>query len=951
MSGGIEMKYTDENDSDFIDLDKQIESPETSIKNKKPKKKGKVRKFFKWVGIVFLVGFLLAVIAVIAVAIKAKPLIDSAKITAYEKMANIDKNTFMLLEDTKVFDASGTQIGEINISNFQYAEISEISKYIQDGYIAVEDVRFMTHNGIDLKAIARAGVSLIKNKGSVTQGGSTITQQVLKNNVIGTDIGIWDRKILEIFLAPEFEKMFSKADIMEFYCNSNFYSNNCYGVETASQYYFGKSAKDVTLAEAALIVGISNNPSRYNPVKHPDAAIEKRQFVLSRMLEEEKITQAEFDEANKEELTLVLSREKRGKESYMVSYALYSAALKLMEIEGFEFKYTFKTEEEYKNYKEAYSDLYGEMANKVRGGGYEIYTSLDTVKQAKLQEILDNMMKGYKEKSEDGRFTMQSAATIVDNNTGYVVAIVGGRGTEDEYNRGYQGFRQPGSSIKPLVSYAPAFETGEFYPSLKIKDEKVKNGPNNVNNRFIGNISIREAIARSTNTIAFKVLQEITPEVGVSYLGKLHFRGLSYMDTYNGSMALGGFTYGTTTVEMAKGYSTLVTAGTYSDNTCLKKLVYQDGKTLYEEETKYTQVYTPDTAYLILDCLKGVMNESYGTGTAMKVPGQVVVGKTGTTDSKKDGWFCGASDYYSMAVWCGYDQPKPIPAMAGGKYPGQIFKQMMVYLHDGLAETDFEQPETVVEYNVDHKGNIVDYKSGNTDLFSQTAIDRAEEQQRIESEKEQKEAEEKSRKAEDEKVIQLKNDIESFGTTIVESESNVYSMDKQYRALKKSVNNLEYSTEKQLLLNKIEEYYKAINNMESTIEFRAAIREKERLAAEIEAENKRIEEEANAAIKRTNIEAANAALLNLSEWIMHPEYAYTMLDATTTAVEACKEYTEYEGLSAQLDTQAEAINNYFNPQTTPDQWEVIPTPEIETEQPIGEDIDGDGVIMPGELAA
>lgn len=930
----------------IIDLDDKIKENDTNSKNKKHKKKSKVRLFFKILGIIILIICLLGCIAAGVIYTKAKPLIDNAKEMAYEKMSNIDKNTFMKLSDTEIYDKDGNKIGEINISNYQYADIKEISKYIQDGYIAVEDNNFATHNGIDYKALLRAGVALVKNKGAITQGGSTITQQVLKNNVIGLDMDKWDRKILELFLAPEFEKMFSKAEIMEFYCNSNFYANNCYGVETASLYYFGKSAKDLTLGEAAILVGLSNNPAKYNPVKHPEAAKEKRTFVLTRMLEEEKITQTQFDQANKEELTLVLDRDKRGKESYQVSYAIHCTALKLMENEGFEFKYTFLNKDEYDNYKAAYSDLYSEMASKVRGGGYKVYTTLDTEKQAKLQEVVDDVLKRYKEKAEDGRYAMQGAATLVDNNTGYVVAIVGGRGTEDEYNRGYQAYRQPGSSIKPIVAYAPAFETGKFYPSLKIKDEKVEGGPRNANGRFIGNISIREAIGRSTNTIAYKVLQSIGPSTGVEYLGKLKFSGLSYQDTYNGSMALGGFTYGTTTAEMAKAYSTLVTAGTYGDNTCIKKIEFQDGTTPYNGEIKYTQVYTPDTSYMVLDCIKGVITEPYGTGRAMAVPGQIIGGKTGTTNAKKDGWFCGVSDYYSLAVWCGYDQPRAIPEMAGGKYPGEIFQRMMVYLHQGLPEVDFEKPETVFEDYVDWKGERVDYKSGEKDLFSQMAIDRLEEQQRIAEEKARQEAEEKARKAEEEKVTQLRLDIEAFGKYSISSINDIYSFDKEYKALKKTANSIKDNGIKQESISKIEEYYSTINSLDLVKEYRTTIKENERKAAEEEARRKQEAAEKAAQLKLERLQAAETAIQNLEGWQSQIENANALINDAELAIKQCEEYSEYKGLSDRVDAISQQINDYFNPPVP-----VEEPVQDSIDENIGVDIDGDGFVFPEENAA
>lgn len=868
-------------------------------------KRSKFKVFMKVVGGLMVFGIVSMVVAGGVVYYKVKPLMDEAKEIAYEKLTDIDEETFINLSDTVIYDNNGDKLGEINISNFEYAEIGEISKFIQDGYIAVEDVNFAKHNGIDYKALLRAGIALIKNKGTVTQGGSTITQQVLKNNVIGTDIDKWDRKFIEVFLAPEFEKMFSKADIMEFYCNSNFYQNNCYGVETASLYYFGKHASDVTLAEAALLVGLSNNPSAYNPVKHPEAALEKRHFVLSRMLEEGKITEEQFKEADKEELVLVLERESRVKESYQVSFAIHCAALELMEEDGFKFKYVFNNSEEYTEYKSLYDEEYSEKANAIRGGGYKIYTSLDNTKQQKLQEVVDNVLSVYTEKADDGRYAMQGSATLVDNNTGYVVAIVGGRGVEDEYNRAYQAYRQPGSSIKPIIDYAPAFETGLYYPSMVLKDEYIDGGPSNSNGRYVGNISIRDAIAKSTNTIAWEVLDGIGISTGVNKLGKLRFSGLSYQDLYNNSMALGGFTYGTTTFEMAKAYSVLVNGGTYKDETCITRLEYQDG-TVYDCDDNDIQVYTPDSAFMVLDCLKGVME--YGTGASIDVGNQIIAGKTGTTNDKKDGWFCGASKYYSLAVWCGYDMPRAISGLYGSTYPGEIFSQVMRYVHDGLEPVDFVKPDTVFSGNVNWKGDLVDYNSGKMDYFSQTAIDKLEaEEQAIKEEEERKAAEEASR-AEALKLEEVRLDIETFGTISVSEVDAIEELDSEYSRIKKTINKLSDAGMRSECLEKLNKYYETINSLTVTKQLRDEIADMERKKAEEEA--KRKAEEAQRKLEA--LQSAESALNEL-EGVIRDGMEYSdVLGKVNSLIEACKGYAEQSSLLERLESILSLVEDDTN---------------------------------------
>lgn len=869
-----------------------------------------ISKFIKALGISLGLFSIVTILGTGIVYLKVRPLINNAKVEAYDKLSTIDEETFIMAEDTEIFDKDNNKIGEINITNFKYISINEIPQYIQNGYIAVEDMNFKTHNGIDYGSLARAGIALIKNKGTITQGGSTITQQVLKNKVIGTDIDKWERKLIEFFLAPEFEKMFTKSDIMEFYCNSNYYANGCYGVGTASQYYFGKQAKDMSLSECALLIGISNAPTRYNPVTNYNASIEKRDFVLSRMFEEGYITADEFNRAKAEEINLVLEKDERTKESYVVSFAIHSATLSLMEKDGFEFKYTFKDKEEYSKYKEEYNSKYALISNEIRSGGYDIYTSFDMDKQEKLQEIVDKHLSKFTEKAEDGRYTMQGSATLVDNSTGYVVALVGGRGTEDEFNRAYQGFRQAGSSIKPLVVYAPAFETGDYYPSLKIKDEQKEGYPKNATNSYRGYTSIREAIARSINTIPYKILEDIGVSTGIKYLDKLKFSGLSYQDNYNKSMALGGFTYGTTTFEMAKAYSSLVNGGEYIDNSCIREIVYRGTDTIYKDSHNTINIYSKDTSYMILDTLKDVIYKSYGTGGNMKVAGQIVAGKTGTTNDNKDAWFVGVTDYYSLAVWCGYDIPKEIPNVGAGKYSGDIFVDMMDYVHKGLSEKDFKKQSTVVEKYIDKDGKATDKDTGNTDIFSKYLEEKRkaeEEQQKL---LEQQRKEEEIQKAEAEKISQLKLDIADFGTYTINSLSDLDDYDDTYNSLRKQILSLLDNGIKNEYILELNTYYNTVNGLNLVQQLRKEKADEEERKRE-EEERKQLEKaEAEAKLKMQRLAQADLDLSELSTW---EEDTYKELASKALkSIENCKDYGEYKLLMKQYRKIEEEYKEFIS---------------------------------------
>lgn len=687
---------------------------------------GKIIRFFAKTFLVLLVLFVVLLTFISGyLGLKIIPIVDGYKETAYEKFESIGPNTFTEIGNTVIYDKNNEKIGEINIGNYVYADIEDVSEWVTKGYIAVEDKRFKVHNGVDVKGLLRATKSLISNRGEITQGGSTITQQVVKNNLL-TQEKSFQRKFVEIFTAFEIEKKYTKQDIMEFYVNTCFYGNNCYGIETASRYYFNKSAKDLTPAEAALFVGISNNGSYYNTKTNMEAVLERWELVLGEMKEEGYLTKEQYEEALNTEFEFAYNRPLRVKESYQVSYAIYSATINLMEKDGFEFKYVFDNKEEYDEYKAKYQEAYSKKSDEIRKGGYTIYTSLDSEKQEIAQKAVDKALSKYTTTAEDGRYEFQGAAVIVNNETGYVEAIVGGRGTEDEFNRGYLAKRQPGSSIKPLAVYSVAFETGNFYPSLimnDVDDPNDKYYPKNSSGGYCGKISMREAVGRSVNTIAYQTMKKIGARTALEYLAKMRFGSLSYLDNENTAIALGGFTYGVSPVEMAKGYSTIANMGMYKDNNCVIKIEYQNAGVIFEEDTEEIPVYNEDVAYMMIDCAKSVLYQSYGTATSRKLKNGIAFAKTGTTNSNKDIWFCGSTVYYSCAVWAGYDNPKST-GLYGSGLTGGIWKEIMDAIHTDLEVVDFVRPETVVDLDIDYKGEIAKYKTGVKDIFSQNVIDR-----------------------------------------------------------------------------------------------------------------------------------------------------------------------------------------------------------------------------------
>lgn len=642
-------------------------------------------------------------------------LYEQSKEEEYNILSNINEGTFHRMMNTILYDSDGDKMCEIKATDFQYTQLHDISSLIQEGYIAVEDSRFKEHNGVDPKALARAGLAYVKNHGKVTQGGSTITQQVVKNTLL-TQEQTLSRKAVEALLAIDIEKKFTKADIMEYYLNSCYYGNGCYGVGSACRYYFGCKPDEVTVGQAALIVGMSNNPNNVNPVASEDAAQKKRHSVLLKMKKAGVITENQYKDADKEDIAAKKITSDTKAETYQESYAIHCAAIELMKKDGFDFKYRFTDQKEYKKYKKQYSKMYQKYTQLIRGGGYKIYTSFNQKDQKNLQNAVDDVLdKKSKKKQKDGRYLLQGAAVSIDNKTGYVTAIVGGRGTEDQYNRAFLASRQSGSAIKPLIDYGPAFDTGKYFPSLVKNDSPIENGPKNAGGGYQGNVTLRYAIKDSINTVAYNTLQEIGIGTGLDYLGEMEFSTLSPLDNNSSAVALGGFTNGVHVTDMARGYATIANEGKYRDRTCVTKITNDLQGTLYTENKETKQIYEESTAYMITSCMKDVFEDG-GTGKGLKPKEQTVAGKTGTTNSLKDGWFCGYSVDTTCAVWVGNDDSTVVDGNYGASYAGKIWTEYMN--KTGGGKDDFEKPNTVEGLYVDNNGYPTNTNTGKKDLFS-----------------------------------------------------------------------------------------------------------------------------------------------------------------------------------------------------------------------------------------
>lgn len=627
------------------------------------------------------------------------------------------EQTFREIQTSVVYDVNGDIISTLKgEKDVYYVKYKDIPAYLIQAAISIEDKRFYNHKGVDYRAIARAVVAMLRN-GEVTEGASTITQQ-LARNVFLTQEKTWERKIEEIYIASELEKKYTKSQIMEFYLNNINFGNGYYGIEAAAKGYFNKDIAQLSLSEMCFLVAIPNNPTHYDPLLHFDATMERRDKILRNMLEDRVISEDTYNSAMVEPVLLNQPKEVE-KKNYAETYTYYCATRALMEAEGFEFRTEFKSDNDEKQYSKAYNDAYEACNKQLFTGGYRIYTSLNLKMQNALQNSIDRTLSSYTETNDEGVYTLQSAAVCIDNTTGMVRAIIGGRSQDlpgYTLNRAFQSYRQPGSSIKPLLVYAPAIESG-YTPDTIVNDTKIPDGPANSDGKYLGEITLRRAVELSRNTIAHQVLEELTPAKGLQYLKAMNFSRVSLKQDDNIAIALGGFTYGVSPLEMAVGYGTLENDGGYREPNCISKISDAQGNVIYQNEAETLVVYDQKAARTMTDILQGVFTE--GTARGLGLGDMPCAGKTGTTNDNKDGWFVGYTRYYTTSVWVGYDMPREMKGLYGATYPGKIWQSFMSTVHKNLlpvefpSPLEFEQEEGLPEENpgeeiLDENGEVVE---------------------------------------------------------------------------------------------------------------------------------------------------------------------------------------------------------------------------------------------------
>ncbi len=571
--------------------------------------------------------------------------------------------------------------------NRVWVDLENTPPLLKYAFIAIEDERFESHRGVDWKRTFGATLNFVF-KGNRSYGGSTITQQLIKN-ITGDDKRSPIRKIQEIVRALNLERKMSKDQIVEMYMNTIYLGQGCHGVQTAANVYFSKDVSELSLAECASIAGITQYPSKYDPLLNYEAHKEKQELVLGKMLELGYISQEEHDAAVSEELKLVKGTAKT-EETKIQSYYIDQIILDVL------------------NDLMTRNKMSESAATKaIFKGGLKIYANVDPDVQSAMEAVFTN----ERNFPGSGATKPQSAMVMLDPYTGQVKGIVGGRGVKAGnrvLNRATQSLRQPGSSIKPLSVFAPAIENGLITPATIVDDTPLTIGdwsPRNSDHTFMGPITARVALEKSRNIPAVRILDKLTVERSFDFMkDKLGFTTLvssekrednkTYSDKYLSSLGLGGLTDGVSVMEMTAAYAAFVNGGIYTKPTTYTKVIDANGRVILENKPETKRAMSDTTAYTMAQMLSGVVR--YGTGTAARLSGNVFAGgKTGTTTDDIDRWFAGFTPNYVGVVWFGYDTPKKMTGL--GNPCVSVWKKVMDSVHKDVTVKTLVQPQNMVE--------------------------------------------------------------------------------------------------------------------------------------------------------------------------------------------------------------------------------------------------------------
>ncbi|MCI9385628.1 MAG: transglycosylase domain-containing protein [Lachnospiraceae bacterium] len=674
---------------------------------------------------------------------------------------------------TVVYDAKGNELTKLVAanSNRSYEKMDKIPQYLADAFVAIEDKRFYEHNGIDIQGIIRAAFIVLQER-DLSQGASTITQQIIKNNVFDnwtneSDIQKIRRKVQEQYLALELEKKMSKEQILEIYMNTINLGQNTLGVKAAAARYFNKQPYQLTLSECAVIAATTSNPSRYNPISHPEENMKRRETVLNYMKEQEFISQAEYDEAMADDVYSRISQVNQETENnsvytYFVDEVTEQVLADLMEIKGFNETqahrllfsgglsiYTtqdpdiqaicdevYGNEENYPentkwylNYVLTIVKANGEKENhstemfkahyKEQNASFNLlYDSKDAAYEAIEAYKHDVMAEGDKVEGERVTLTPQPqvSITVEDQSTGYVVAMVGGRGTKEAsrtLNRASNTTRQPGSTFKVVSTYAPALDSAGL-TLADVQNDAPYNyaGGRPVKNwwgsNYRGLLSLRYGIAQSANIVAVKTLTQISPQLGFDYLQNFGFSTMvdkrvekdgTVVSDIGQPLALGGITDGVTNMELNAAYAAIANKGTYIKPKLYTKIVDHNGNVLIDNTVpESTQVIKETTAWLLTNAMVDVVTS--GTGGSVNFGNMAIAGKTGTTSDYKDVWFSGFTPYYTATTWTGYDNNVSMKSSKEKNLSKTMWKAVMSRIHENLEYQSFPMAGGIVTASI-----------------------------------------------------------------------------------------------------------------------------------------------------------------------------------------------------------------------------------------------------------
>jgi penicillin-binding protein 1A len=567
---------------------------------------------------------------------------------------------------SQIYDVNGKLINTVHsVENRVPVSINKIPKNLQDAFVAAEDARFYQHIGIDPRGIMRAVWSNITDRG-VSEGGSTITQQLAKNALLSQERTL-KRKIQEAILALQIERQYSKNEILELYLNQIYFGQGAYGVQSAATVYFGKNVEDLTLAECAMLAGIPKSPNYYSPFNNLKAATERQATVLDQMVKYNFINSSTGVQAKNAKLKLAVRSTQSESNAKTASYFIDYVTQYLI-------------------------DRYG--ADAVYKDGLKVYTTLDLDMQEAAEEAMQKLPSVRVD--SNGLQQPQGALVAIDPRTGYIKAMVGGRGN-DQFNRAVLAERQPGSAFKPFV-YLAALEGG-MTPSSIIEDSKISFGnwtPMNYDEKFHGSVSLRTALEQSLNVPTVKIANQTGVDKPLYYAQQMGISTLVLQGSVNDrnlAMSLGGLTRGVTPLELASAYGVLANQGVHVDPIAVIKIVDRNGKTLEQVASKEKAVVNERSAYILTDMLRGVINN--GTGGAANI-GRPAAGKTGTTNDYKDAWFVGFTPDLVASVWIGYDSDGYLNGITGGALPAAIWRNFMQKALVKIPARDFIRPNGIV---------------------------------------------------------------------------------------------------------------------------------------------------------------------------------------------------------------------------------------------------------------